>query len=265
MGLTTMQGQTMRLLETAYNTLFICHKGWALVSLYNKKHLFRAGDILNANWDMRPVFLKVSDDFSTYYCLMAENFFYDVFRNVSGTFCDFTYTYPVLKVSTDQSLQLSAWLQGVLWFDKNGSINSKNTLLKNYMQNLFLVIDAELQKIAKDTPLLHMPRPMEIIRAFGILLEKFSALHHNVAFYAGKLSITPYYLSTITAQIMLDTPKGLIDKQIIQEIKVILSTTNLPHKAIAEKMHFEDSSYMSRFFRKHTGTSPSEYREKNNF
>jgi len=261
MGHSTMQGQTSQALETGYNTLFICQSGWALVSLYNKKHLFRAGDILNANWDMRPVFLKVSSDFSTYYCLMGESFFYDVFRGVSGSFCNFTYTHPVLMISAEHSAQLSPWLQQVIWLDKNASGNNRTILVKNYMHSLFLVIDAELQKIASITPLSPMPRAMEIIREFGTLLEKYSTNHHNVSFYAGKLSITPYYLSTVTAEIMQDTPKALIDKQVIQEMKVVLSTTNVPLKTIAEQMNFDDVSYMCRFFRRRTGLSPSEYRK----
>lgn len=261
MGLTSLQDKTIRPLETGYNTLFICQTGWAVVSLYNKKHLLRAGDVLNANWDMRPVFLKVSADFSTYYCLMAESFFYDVFRGVSGSFCDFTYTYPILRVSSEQSVQLSAWLQQLVWIDKNSSDRTRNQLVKYYMHSLFIFIDAELQKIASVTPLLPMPRAMEIIREFGSLLEKYSTTNHNVSFYADKLSITPYYLSTITAEIMQDTPKGLIDKQVIQEMKVILSTTNAPLKTIAEQMNFEDVSYMCRFFRRHTGMSPTEFRK----
>lgn len=263
MGETSLQAQTKRLLKTGYNTLFVCQKGWAVVSLYNKNYLFREGEIINANWDMRPIFLKVSADFSTYYCLMSEPFFYAVFNQVSGAFCDFTYTFPVLTPTKEQAKQLTSWLNHVLWLNTQVSNAHIDTLIKNSMHNMFLMIDSELRLRAENTHLTALPRALQILREFGNLLEKHANSHHDVSFYANKLCITPYYLSTITSEVMQDTPKGLIDKQIILEMKAILKTTNTPLKTIAEEMSFEDTSYMCRFFRRHTGFSPTEYRNSN--
>ena len=263
MSETSLQGQTKRLLKTGYNALFICQNGWAVVSLYNKNYLFRKGDILNANWDMRPVFLKVSEDFSTYYCLMSEPFFYFVFNQVSGAFCDFTYTFPVLTPNTEQTEQLALWIKQIRWINTFESNSHRETIIKNAMHNLFLMIDSELHIRSQNTKLTALPRTLQILREFGNLLEKHANSHHNVSFYADKLYITPYYLSTITAEVMQDTPKGLIDKQIVMQMKTILQTTNTPLKKLAEDMNFEDTSYMSRFFRRHTGLSPSEYRNGN--
>jgi len=183
MGETNLQGQTKRLLKTGYNTLFICQNGWAVVSLYNKNYLFLKGDILNANWDMRPIFLKVSSDFSTYYCLMSESFFYVVFNQVSGSFCDFTYSFPILTPSQEQSIQLYMWLEQIQWINTLNSNPHRQTLIKNLMHNLFLIIDAELQNRASNTPLSALPRTLQILREFGILLEKYANTHHNVSFY----------------------------------------------------------------------------------
>ncbi|WP_434502143.1 helix-turn-helix domain-containing protein [Prevotella sp.] len=261
MGQTNLNGQTKRLLKTGYNTLFICQTGWAVISLYNKNYLFRAGEVFNANWDMRPVVLRVSDDFSTYYCLMSESFFYDVFRNVNGSFCDFTFTYPIFKPSIEQSEQLELWLKQIMWLYKHSECSNIDVLIKNYINSLFLIIDSEIQKNIPHTNLRHMPRSLEILRQFGSLLEKYANTEHGVAFYAEKLFITPYYLSTITSEIMHDSPKGLIDKQVIFEMMSILKNTDMPLKQIADKMNFEDTSYMSRYFRRHTGMSPSDYRK----
>lgn len=60
---------------------------------------------------------------------------------------------------------------------------------------------------------------------------------------------------------MQETPKSLIDRQLIQEIKKNI-LINTPLKVIADQLHFEDTSYMSRFFKRHTKETPSEYRIK---
>ena len=60
---------------------------------------------------------------------------------------------------------------------------------------------------------------------------------------------------------MFLSPKELIDRQTISEIKSYLVNTDMPVKAIASNLNFEDVSYMCRYFRRLTGTSPVEYRQ----
>lgn len=59
---------------------------------------------------------------------------------------------------------------------------------------------------------------------------------------------------------MLSSPKQLIDKQTVSEIKSCLINTDMPIKAIATRLHFEDASYLCRYFRRQTGLSPEAYR-----
>ena len=55
---------------------------------------------------------------------------------------------------------------------------------------------------------------------------------------------------------------AMIDKIVIMEIKVLLQNTTLPIQEIAYKMHFPDQSYLGRYFKKHTGISPSAFRQE---
>ncbi len=59
---------------------------------------------------------------------------------------------------------------------------------------------------------------------------------------------------------MNDTPKGLIERQVMLEMKMLLETTDMSVKEIAGYLNFEDGSYMCRFFKRHTGISLIEYR-----
>ena len=59
-----------------------------------------------------------------------------------------------------------------------------------------------------------------------------------------------------------NTAKGLIDHMVIVEIKNLLQTTDLSVQEIAYRLHFPDQSYLGRFFRKHTGQSPTHFRQK---
>jgi AraC family transcriptional activator of pobA len=261
---TNLQAELMQPIDVGNSTLFFCTAGRATVLLYNKKHALKKGNILIANWDMHPVFLSVSKNFSTHFCKISDEIFYEIFRNVSGTFCQFTYNYPIFKLTNEQTHQHRIWKEQLVWLYKNYNGEKRKQLIINYFQSLILVIDNEILKITPLLSLKAMPRQLEVLREFGALLQTNIKERHDVKFYAEKLLITPYYLSTITSKVMQETPKSLIDKQLIQEIKKRI-LINTPLKAIADELHFEDTSYMSRFFKRHTQQTPSEYRVKSNY
>ena len=96
---------------------------------------------------------------------------------------------------------------------------------------------------------------------FCSLLVEHCHSRHDVKFYAEKLCITPYYLSRITARTIGVTPKELIERQIILEMKRLLTTTDISVKELAVLFHFDTVSYMARFFRRHTGFTPNENRK----
>ncbi|MCR6506441.1 helix-turn-helix domain-containing protein [Bacteroides sp. KH365_2] len=58
------------------------------------------------------------------------------------------------------------------------------------------------------------------------------------------------------------SPKEIIDRQIVMEIKRMLISTDLSAKEIADRFHFDSTSYMGRYFRRHTGMTPTEFREQ---
>lgn len=262
LGYSSMKEFLMKPFNTGSTTLFICQSGSAIVLLYNKKYIFKKGDILIANWDMHPVFLRTSREFSTFFCVLSESVFFDVFRNISDSFCQFVFNYPIFKLTAEQTLQLTLWLKQFSWISQTTNNPQKQRIVINYLQSLMLVIDLETQRASRLLSIDAMPRQLEILRAFGALLHTHIKEHHDVAFYAQKLSITTYYLSTITAKVMRESPKSLIDKQLIEEVKkrVIINT---PLKIIADQLYFQDTSYMRKFFKRHTNLSISEFKDKN--
>lgn len=260
-GNTNMASDLNTISDIGFTTLFICMEGEAVILLYGKKHIFRKGDILTSYWDMQLSFNWVSDRFSTFFCKMNEAFCYEVFHNISADFCKFANKYPIIPSHSEYQELLSNWVKQVNWVWSNYDINKSINILKNNIENLFTVIDIEILKFLETTSLPIMPRAREILRDFGILIEQFALEQHNVTFYADKLNITAYYLSTITAEIMKDTPKSLIDKKIIMELKQYLRNTGDSLKMIAEKANFQDISYMCRFFKRHTGMTMLQYRK----
>ena len=110
------------------------------------------------------------------------------------------------------------------------------------------------------------PRGEQTIRAKLVLEEflKLVAEYHDrergMAFYADKLCLTPKYLSKIIKNASGKSGPEWIDSFVILEAKNMLKYSDMPIKEIVYKLHFPNSSVFYKFFKSHTGMTPSEYR-----
>ena len=100
-----------------------------------------------------------------------------------------------------------------------------------------------------------------------MLLERFLALvaeHHTtergMAFYADKLCLTPKYLSKVIKQVSGQSAPDWIDSFVILEAKNMLRYSEIPIKEIVYRLHFPNQSVFYKFFKMHTGMTPSEFR-----
>lgn len=83
----------------------------------------------------------------------------------------------------------------------------------------------------------------------------------NVSQYAQLLNLSSYQLNAITRSSVGKTVSELINEQIILETKRHLLATSGQVKDIADTLGYEDASYFTRFFKKHTGYAPEEFRK----
>ena len=100
------------------------------------------------------------------------------------------------------------------------------------------------------------------------MYEQFIALvsqHHNkergMAFYADKMHVTPKYLSKIVKQASGRSGPDWIDSFVVLEAKNLLKYTDKPVKEIVWQLNFPTPSVFNKFFKAHTGLTPSEYRK----
>lgn len=103
-------------------------------------------------------------------------------------------------------------------------------------------------------------RAFSIFEQFVRLLSREYVRHREVAWYAGELNITAKYLSDSVKTVSGRTAGNWIIVFVVTEIKSMLRNTDLNIKEIAEELHFPSQSFLGKFFRKHTGLTPSEYR-----
>ena len=92
------------------------------------------------------------------------------------------------------------------------------------------------------------------------LVEQHFRSERRVGWYSQQLCITPKYLSESVRQVSRRTPNEWIDNYVVMEIRIMLKNSRMSIKEIARTLQFPNQSFLGKFFKEHTGLSPTEYR-----
>ncbi len=136
---------------------------------------------------------------------------------------------------------------------------------KELVQNAFIgfLLDLGNIMLSKKDRLIRptLSRKEELFEQFLQLLFEHCKEQHVVTFYAEKLFITPQYLSLILKELTGKSANKWIDDALIVEAKILLKAPQATVQQVADILHFSDQSTFGKFFKKHMGISPMEYRK----
>ena len=244
----------------------ICVSGRSIISTGVQQYelrergemIFLAGGLLQL--------VERSDDFRVRMLLFPKATFLSIVPSIDTAFFNPLHEKPCYQHPVSEAGDVT-WSQVNLWMDMARMLFSgelrigREHLERNYLQSVLLWIYNSLPK--KGLSDRTFTRKQLLCHQFLGLLHEHAVREHQVGFYADKLCITPRYLNEIVSSYMNGkTPKQLIDEQLAVEIKVLLNDPHLSVAEIALLCNFPDQSYLSRFFRKHTGFSPKEFRTR---
>lgn len=103
---------------------------------------------------------------------------------------------------------------------------------------------------------------LEIFDAFNKLVDAHFAQHWSLKDYASSLHVTQGRLADICRRLTGGSPKKLVYERQIQEAKWELIYTTTAINAICDHLGFNDPAYFCRFFTRHTGLSPRDFRRQ---
>ncbi|HML72060.1 MAG TPA: AraC family transcriptional regulator [Macellibacteroides fermentans] len=135
---------------------------------------------------------------------------------------------------------------------------------KEAIQSLLFHLFFELKNIIfkkNDIVPFELSRKEELFQQFLKLMFKHSREEHSVSFYAGKMCITPQYLSAVLKELTGKTTNNWIDHSLILDAKILLKTPNMTVQQVSDMLNFSNQSTFGKFFKKHTGQSPAEFRK----
>lgn len=103
-------------------------------------------------------------------------------------------------------------------------------------------------------------RKQRQIQQFKVLLDRDFRAHRPVQAYASALGLTAGQLSRICREVLGMSALDVIHARLVHEAQRELVYTVGSIQQLAAELGFEDDAYFSRFFKRHTGLSPRDFR-----
>ena len=247
--------------RTEGGAILFCRRGSATVTVDQLRDrvtrdtllLLLPGSILHLN--------ERTDDFRVRFCAFSLELFSEAAYRLDPSFFHILHEHAIIRLPDRIIEGVRNWFQMVSYTYRDRGNIFRNTIIRNRLQNVLLEAFDKTQRFAPDVhSQTGTTRQADLFQRFVALVHEHCTEQREVAFYADRLCISTRYLSTIIRSVAHSTAKEFIDRSVVLEIKMLLGSTELSVQEIAYRLHFPDQSYLGRFFKKHTGVSPTEFR-----
>ena len=139
----------------------------------------------------------------------------------------------------------------------------KRLKLPNYRMLMTRLLEFLLRLLShyRKSKLNETPVEMKVSARFHNDLTQHFREHRDVSFYAEKACLSSKHFSAVVKQETGHTAAYWIHRQVVAEAKMLLHIRrDLSVQVIADMLGFDEQATFSRYFRRETGMSPSDFR-----
>ncbi len=246
----------------AYGYTIVLH-GWMTMLFNGREVHFTKDDLIIYTPGMMVSVIDISDDYRGI-CLVADKDFAfesptmrDAIRAAYLPAVELSE--PRLTLAEEDNLHLMELMGIIRRYLLSADHPFRSECLRTTYGLFLLELNAIQERTIRER---RFPKRIEeLFFDFLRLVPIHFAEHHDVAFYASQLCITPRYLSQIVRDISGRTVVDYINQMLLMEASYLLQQTSLPVADIAVRLHFSETASLTRFFTRMKGINPSMYRK----
>ena len=242
----------------------LCRSGSAVIELFDNVARIHKNDLVILLPLHFALLRDKSDDFSMSFFKVSRDMFLDIMSGMCRMTTDF-YFYMrknfCFHLNDKQIREYNDWCElfNVSVTGKKPKYRRETAL--HFYRTFFWNLYVEYLENAEELKSCNFTHKEQLIFKFSMLVIENYKTAREVSFYADKLCITPKYLTLISSQVTGQSARECIADFVILEMKSLLRNANLDIKELVKQVGFRNQSALSRYFRRHTGMSPSEYRD----
>lgn len=165
---------------------------------------------------------------------------------------------PIISIPKDAELKFNLWFEVFL-----EEFQTPDTIQGDMLQMLLKRLIIMSTRLAKEQHIVKAldNEQVDVIRKFNYLVDIHYKTKRKVSDYAEMLFKSPKTLSNLFSIYNQKTPQQIILERLSLEAKRLIHFTDKQNQEIAFDLGFNDPAHFSRFFKKMTNKTPSEYRE----
>ena len=240
-------------------TMIIYDKGWAQVSVGMKEYTVKAPAVLTILADTTYQYHEHSDDLEYKALVYSKAFTDNMFLNTDRV-------HPLRTSILDNALQegsdvvyvYNLYVKMLLDLMRRGQTAYKLEAAKHLTLAVFYGF-SNVKHPSLDGP---SGRKDELYARFTQLVHRHFRTSRDVSFYADELCVTVKYLSSVVKEKNGIPALDFIEQYVITECKALLSSTTMTIQQIADELNFPSQSVFGKYFKRVTGLSPREYRNR---
>ena len=239
----------------------IVMQGTARVTLGTETYDLKPNTLVYIHSDSVLRRVECSHDAGAYLVAFSHKFISDVPVDISTSL-------PVyLRLGKSPCIELTdadvAEIRQLFGLIKTMLRSDKEIHKSSIIQTLFTTVFYILSDINQRRELRTKQGRCEVIfEQFTQLLQEHHKRERNVGFYAEQMNITPKYLSSVIKEISGKTAARWIDEYVILEAKTLLKYSGMSIQEIANALNFSTQSFFGKYFKQHTGYSPSRFKRQ---
>ena len=241
----------------------MCLQGSATVKVNLQEYRICSNELVTLMPDAIIHGYSFSDDFSGVMVLLSNSVAEELLPDITSVLpilMDFRQS-PVIKLMPDEAKSLYEFYK-FIW-DKMPRVHGDYG--KSELNGLLLSIFYEVLSVCKERysySKFKRTRNEETFYKFYSLIEKEYCRERSVVYFADRLCISPKHLSMVVKKVSGRTASDWIDDYVILQAKQLLRSSALTIQEVSRELNFSNQSFFGKYFKKHVGMSPSEYRAK---
>ncbi|WP_321517372.1 helix-turn-helix domain-containing protein [uncultured Bacteroides sp.] len=243
------------------SVMAICLSGYAKVGINLKDYTLKKNDMIIITPDQIVQLHEMNDDFSGLFFVLSHVFMDEIMVTLDRILPIFFYIKNnPCTILTDEEVSSVMKYHSFLWEKVR---NTNNVYRREITKNIIRALVVELYSIFEA----HIPekrfrsRKEELFESFLLSVSRNFIKERSVTFYADQLFLTPKHLSRVIKEISGRSAGEWIDEQVVLEAKARLKTSSQTIQEIADQLGFPNQSFFGKYFKHHSGKSPSEYRK----
>lgn len=244
----------------------LCTRGSAEVRIQEKEYKMTPGSLCIKAPGAPGDWNNISEDYDGFECVASMDFLKSLpfdLKNISAVFTYLKHEafFRLSEKQFDDFLSIFRLIRGM---DGQSELYRSRSREGIVVSLLYFICDLIHQRKADFEKELDRyqskDRKHYYLLSFLELLGEYSNQERSVTFYADKLFLTPKYFSTVIKEVSGKSAGDWIDEYVMMEAKTLLQHSESNISETAYQLNFPNASFFGRYFKKHSGMSPGDYR-----